>query len=309
MKQIVQSVFPGNRLIRTWPLEGGISAGMTAIELQEPGGPPKTVILRAHSDGQIRDGSGKAADEFRLLRFLHNLGVAAPRPYYLDTSGAVLSRPYMVIEYIDGRMDLAPADVDAYLRILAGQLVKIHGIDGCNPGLAFLRSSKKGCAQMRRGRSAEADQSLDEERIRIAVEKYKPKSGGNPPALLHGDYWPGNTLWCKGELVGVIDWEDATVGDPLFDLANSRMEVAWILGIDALRLFTDHYRSLMSLEYRNLPYWDLCAALRFIRLARGDLAGLAAYFAPYGRDDITEETIRANYAAFVNQAFKRLVIS
>jgi aminoglycoside phosphotransferase (APT) family kinase protein len=36
-------------------------------------------------------------------------------------------------------------------------------------------------------------------------------------SLLHGDYWPDNTLWRDGRLVCVIDWEDAALGDPLAD--------------------------------------------------------------------------------------------
>jgi aminoglycoside phosphotransferase (APT) family kinase protein len=150
--------------------------------------------------------------------------------------------------------------------------------------------------------------SLDEGRIRDTLEAAWPFPQRNAPALLHGDFWPGNILWRDSKLVAVIDWEDATLGDPLTDLAISRLDVLWIFGLDAMRSFTQHYISMMAIDYSNLPYWDLCAALRLVRLAGADLAEWAAFFVPFGRPDITEQTIREQYRFFVDQAFEQLAI-
>ncbi len=84
----------------------------------------------------------------------------------------------------------------------------------------------------------------------------------NRPALLHGDIWPGNVLWRDGQPVAIIDWEDAARGDPLADVANSRLEVVWARGAQAMRAFTNAYRSAMDLDYRPLPRWDLQVARR-----------------------------------------------
>ena len=65
---------------------------------------------------------------------------------------------------------------------------------------------------------------------------------------------------------------------------------------------------MMAIDYTNLPYWDLCAALRLIRLAGSDLAEWAAFYPPFGRHDITEQTIRENYGYFVAQAFETLAV-
>ena len=71
--------------------------------------------------------------------------------------------------------------------------------------------------------------------------------------LVHGDYWPGNILWRDGRIVAVVDWEDAAVGEPLADLANCRLEILWSFGIEAMNDFTDDYRSLMTVDFTNLP--------------------------------------------------------
>ncbi len=108
--------------------------------------------------------------------------------------------------------------------------------------------------------------------------------------------------------MAVIDWEDAKLGDPLTDLAISRLDMVWIFGIEAMNTFTDHYKSMMAIDYSNLPYWDLSAALRLIRLAGSNLAEWAAFFLPFGRPDITEQTMREDYKLFITQAFEKLAV-
>jgi aminoglycoside phosphotransferase (APT) family kinase protein len=121
----------------------------------------------------------------------------------------------------------------------------------------------------------------------------------NQPALLHGDFWPGNLLWKDGKLVAVIDWEDAEVGNPLADFAISRLDILWIFGLDALHAFTERYQSLVTLDFSQLAYWDLFAALR----PASRIAAWAAGWPQLGRSDITEATMRAGHRWFVNQAF------
>ena len=64
--------------------------------------------------------------------------------------------------------------------------------------------------------------------------------------------------------MAVIDWEDAALGDPLADVANSRLEILWAFGIAAMIGCTRQYRSMTAVDFANLPYWDLCVALRRI---------------------------------------------
>lgn len=54
----------------------------------------------------------------------------------------------------------------------------------------------------------------------------------------------------------------------------------------------------------NLPYWELCAALRLARLVGAGLEAWAAFFIPWGRPDLTPQTIRRRYQYFVARALK-----
>jgi aminoglycoside phosphotransferase (APT) family kinase protein len=308
LEQVVHGLAPQGKLLRAWPLEGGISAGMTALEITgaPPRGQVKRMVLRRPSEGALRHNPHAAEDEFRLLRVTQSLGLATPKPYHLDQSGEILPTPYLVIEYVEGEMAFAPTDLACYVRQLAEHLARIHSADLSSVDLSFLPRQAGGCAEMQGRRPAEADQALEEGCIRETLASLWPLPWRNAPALLHGDFWPGNVLWREGKLVAVIDWEDAKLGDPLADLGISRLDIAWILGSDAMRAFTRRYQSLVDIDYTSLPYWDLCAALRLIRLAGGHFAEWAAFFAPYGRDDITEQTMSADYRSFVAQAFAEL---
>lgn len=193
--------------------------------------------------------------------------------------------------YIDGAPEFRPADLSDYLHQAATHLAGIHRIDGTAQTLAFLPQQTKGFG----ARPATLDDTLDEERIREQIEHLWPIPQHNPTVLLHGDFWPGNLLWQDGQLAAVIDWEDAAIGDPLADLGNTRLELLWAFGLDAMIQFTQCYHARNAVDLTNLPYWDLCAALR-----------PAGKLGTWGLDAATEKAMRADHQWFVTQAFMRL---
>jgi aminoglycoside phosphotransferase (APT) family kinase protein len=115
--------------------------------------------------------------------------------------------------------------------------------------------------------------------------------------LLHGDFWPGNAIWREGELLAMIDWEDAAVGDPLWDLAVSRLDVLWTLGMEAMQTYTRLYLGFNPLDLRSLPYWDLCVALR-----------PANQISHWAEDEAAKLRMRQRHHLFVDQALEALVL-
>ena len=307
-QRLFEAIAPQSKLLRAWPLKGGISAEMTALEIERPDRQVSRLIVRRPGDSVLKRNPRAAEDEFKLLQMTRSLGLATQTPYYLDQSGAIFPAPYLVIEYIDGQPEFSIAHIDDAAQQLATHLARIHSADHSKHDLSFLPAPPRGFIDRFGERPAIVNSSLDEGRIRDTLEAAWPFPQRNAPALLHGDFWPGNILWWDGQLVAVIDWEDATLGDPLTDLAISRLDMLWIFGLDAMRSFTQQYISMMAIDYSNLPYWHLCAALRLVRLAGANLAEWAAFFVPFGRPDITEQTIREQYRFFVDQAFEQIAI-
>lgn len=300
--QIAQRVRPGSALLRAWALPGGISAQMTALEVRDPDGQIAYMVVREPDPRVLQRNPAAIAREYQTLDLVQSVGVAAPQPYLLDESGTILPFPYLVMEYIDGVPDYAPADIEHYVRQFATQLAAIHRIDGTQSALAFLPRQADSLAIKLENPPAVLDASLQEARIRAALARVWPLPPTNRLVLVHGDFWPGNLLWRNGQLIAVVDWEDAAVGNPLADFAISRLDLLWIFGVEAMRAFTAHYQHLVDLDFRHLAYWDLAAALR----PMGRLDEWAADWTALGRPDITESSMRAGHEWFIEQAFAAL---
>jgi aminoglycoside phosphotransferase (APT) family kinase protein len=296
-EQVIHKIDPQSKLLRSWELTGGVSAQMTALEIERPGGHTQKMIVRQHGEGELKRNPQIAADEFKLLKLLHSLGLATPEPYYLDQSGEIFSTPHIVLEYIEGEPEFAPPDLSDLILQFAKHLSRIHQVDCSHLDMSFLPQQAKKVAGKLSVRPANIGESVDERRIRDTLEAVWPIPQRNPSVLLHGDFWPGNILWRDGQLVAIIDWEDAAIGDPLADVANGRREVLWAFGIDAMEQFTHMYQSVAAIDLTNLPYWDLCAALR-----------TASQLSAWGLDDATQKSMREGHVWFINQAFEKLAV-
>ncbi len=283
-EKLVRKIDPQSRFLRAWTLTGGISAQVTAMEIVRGDSQTQKMIVRRHGDADFEHNPRVAADEFKLMQILKNAGVAVPAPLYLDDSGEIFDRPVLVIEFIDGKTEFSPANVDDYMRQMAVSLAKIHRIERVD--LDFLPYiERKRCIV---SLHETVGDYLDEGRIREMLES-APQ--GNPHGLVHGDFWQGNVLWRDGQLAAVIDWEDAALGDPLVDVANARLEILWSMGVAAMENFTRQYQSLNAIDFSGLPYWDMCVALRN-----------AARIGVWGLDAAAEQKMRDEIRWFVGQA-------
>ncbi len=288
---LIQRVAPGSKLLRTWPLQGGVSAQVTAFEIAHPAGQQQKLLVRRHGLRDRQRNPQIATTEFRLLQLLQQANMVAPAPYYLDQAGEFFNIPCLVMEYIEGVTELAPTNLTNFVEQAATQLAQIHRIDSTHFDLSFLARYGKGFGE----RPATLDAALQEAQIRARLEALWPLPQPTPSVLLHGDFWPGNLLWREERLAAVIDWEDAAVGDPLADVGNCRLELLWAFGAEAMMRFTEAYRRLTNLDWVNLPYWDLCAALR-----------PAGKLHTWGLDAAVEKAMREKHHWFVTQAFETL---
>ncbi len=290
---------PRAALLRTWALRGGISSRMTVLEYAV-GSERRRVVLR-QPDGALYENPRAVANEFALLQSLTAAGLPAPAACLLCESNTPLGAPFLLIEYIDGDPDFAKAIGQDSIRQLAEQLVRIHRTPFAGTGPEALpRYVPRFVDQRER---VYPDASLRGAEIRDVLSRSWAPQEANAPTLLHGDYWPGNVLWNGGRLVGVVDWEESRIGDPLVDLAIARLEMLWTFGLEAMHAFTRQYATLSSFDLDELPYWDLDAALRPVF----NLGEWAAGWPELGRPDVTAATMRAAHRTFVDMAFEALL--
>jgi len=81
------------------------------------------------------------------------------------------------------------------------------------------------------------------------------------PTFVHDDYWPGNTVWFRGRLTGVIDWTYGELGDPRIDVAQCRLDLALINDFDVADTFAAAYESLSPGSLPDLWFFDLLRGL------------------------------------------------
>lgn len=220
-------------------------------------------MLHQYGAANLRADPQIATHEYRLLDLLATAGLPVPRPYLADASCSILASPCLLQDFIDGERIDDPPDLTAFTAELATTLAALHGTVIDRADVPFLADVLDDTTRMMGTRSARAGAFPWAAAVLGALKAAWPPQQLNRSTVLHGDYWPGNVLWRGGRLVGVVDWEDALFGDPLADLAVTRLEVGGFYGTAAMNQLTDQYLALRpGLDVSMLPLWDLRAAMR-----------------------------------------------
>lgn len=261
------------------------SADVTIVKFQQPGQEEKIWVIR-----QIDN----ATQEFELLKLLRSAGVQVPQPLFLDASCRLAPAPYLILEFIDGMPEMKWADPVKNGRQIGLQLAKIHAVDSSQYNTSFLPGYTV---------NLKPDSGNPREKpIRDVLLPNWPIEHQNAPTIVHGDLWPGNVLWRDGNLVSIIDWEDANLGDRLKDLAICRFDHLFIFGREAMQAITETYIENSSANLNMLPYWDLYAALRALPV----IPQWAAGWQDSGRPELNEEAIWNSHQWFVDQALAKI---
>ncbi|MGE7903304.1 aminoglycoside phosphotransferase family protein [Peribacillus sp. NPDC094092] len=295
-ERLVQKFDQGNKLIRAWELNGGISAQVTGIEILQSSGRIVKMIVRQHGDNDLKHNPNIAADEHKLLGILKAAGLPVPMSYYVEQSCEIFSKPCILIEFIEGKSEFSPSNLNDHILQLANNLAKIHRVHCADLPISFLPKVENTYVEMLNNKERVIlDETLNLSMIRELLISLLPLPSKNKEVILHGDYWPGNILWKEGKLVSIIDWEDSGLGDPLADLANSQLEISYHFGMQAMNDFTHQYKSMMQeLNYTNLPFWQLFAALRL------------STFPAWGLEKSKENNWRKIHKSFVRQAINQI---
>jgi aminoglycoside phosphotransferase (APT) family kinase protein len=123
-----------------------------------------------------------------------------------------------------------------------------------------------------------------------------------PPVLAHYDFHPGNTLWRRGRLTGVVDWLSAASGWASADVAYCRLDLTLQLGAEVGDRFAAAYSAVVGRPREHAIAWDAAAALRALPAPGGWLRG----YHDLGRGDLTLPTVEARLDAFIASALRHL---
>jgi aminoglycoside phosphotransferase (APT) family kinase protein len=176
--------------------------------------------------------------EYRILSRIHEAFPYAPRPVLFCADRDVLGEEFYLMERLQGLilrrdlpagLSLSPDQARALCRNLVDVHAELHAVDYEAAGLGELGHPEGYVARQvdgwsNRYRAARTEDVPDNEALMAWLAANRPPEAARA-ALIHNDYKFDNVVLdrCDGQwrITGVLDWEMATIGDPLMDLGAS----------------------------------------------------------------------------------------
>ena len=242
-------------------------------------------VLRRPPHGASAKGGHDMSREFRVLSLLEKAGFSkVPAPLSIEESGEVLGTPFYVMQRLEGLIlrardaqnaALTPDTMRHLTKRLIDNLVEIHRLDIEKTGLAslgkpegYVRRQVEGWIE--RYEKAQTDDVINMEDTAAWLRKNDPRA--QAPTLIHNDYKFDNLVWNSNlsEITGILDWEMATVGDPLMDLG---VALAWWCEAG-----DGDFSKMMNLTWLNGALTRQQAADRYAEKTGRDLSDILFYY-------------------------------
>jgi len=216
--------------------QGGAS-NPTFLLVTRKGDRFRRFVMRKKPPGPLLPSAHQVDREYAAMRALAATDVPVPNARLLCMNDSIIGTAFYVMDYVPGRilMDaslpaLTSSDRTALYDSFGLTLAHLHSVDYQAVGLGeFGRAGDYIERQLGRFikqyRAAESERIAEMEELIAALPSRVP--GDRRVAIVHGDFKLGNMMVHPTEprVVAVLDWELATIGDPLADLAFSAF--AW----------------------------------------------------------------------------------
>jgi len=196
----------------------------------------RELVLRRPPFGANIKGGHDMGREYRILSSLQHVYPQVPRPLLYCDDPAVLGAPFYIMERVNGvilrnripaGLTLTPEQMHRICLALIDTLVELHRIDYTAAGLGELGKPAGYVARqvegwLKRYDNARTDDIAGMEQAATWLQAHLPTNSES--ALIHNDFKYDNVVLDSAQLdriVAVLDWEMATIGDPLTDLGTT----------------------------------------------------------------------------------------
>lgn len=257
-------------------------------------------VLRRRPPGVLVAGAHAIDREFRVLKSMAACAFPAPEPILYCEDEALIGSAFYLASYVDGRVfwdaelpGVQTGDRTVIYNHMNAGLAALHSIDPAAADLADLgRGEGYAARNLSRWSRAWADSKLvdipDMDWLVRALPDAVPEQGSI--AFIHGDYGLSNLIFdpIRPRLLAVLDWEMATVGDPLIDLAH-HLRPWWelaeesgaatslvdrdltALGIPSMDDYIAAYCARRGLPVPDMAYYLAHAQFRYAAMVQGIL--------------------------------------
>ena len=196
----------------------------------------RELVLRRPPFGAKIKSAHDMGREYRILSHLVPVYPKVPRTLNYCEDESVLGAPFYLMERVCGiilrakppeGLELTPTLMRRISGNFINNLAEIHGVDLVGAGLGDLGKPEDHVTRqvegwIKRYQNARTDDIPEMERIAGWLNEHKPTESG--ACLIHNDYKYDNLVLDPNDvsqIKAVLDWEMATLGDPLMDLGST----------------------------------------------------------------------------------------
>ena len=290
---LARAVSKGSSVVRIRRLGGGLGSANHLLVLQTRSGRTLEVVLK-----RFRPDDDPPTHEWQGLAFAQRLNVPSPAPVAFDKTGEWFGAPALVMTRLPGRAELNFADPDALYEQIAFAAVTIAATSTRRLPAYVARPMFDGDwnppAKIRR--SPLSDRAI------AKVRALMPRQMKRDRVIGHNDLHPGNMLWTRQRLTGLVDWSFVNLTFPERDAGYCCAEIAVLRGVREAERFLDIYTDVSSAAASDVRFWSLVQAINALRWVKS----WAYAYREQGRRDLTDELAVRRAAAFVRHTTERL---
>ena len=232
LRWLVDTIAPDGEVVDIGVMPGGSTAAMHRATIRRPNDTTRTVVLRRYVLDRILDETPDiVTHEAHAIVLVAPLVVPTPELLARDPSGAQTDAPALVMSALDGR----PAWETLrrhHLDTMAEALVELHSV----PPEALTRARP-----IRHYEQAVYEPPRWTTKPALWERAFELFHGPIPTddlAFVHRDFHPGNLLWTRTRLTGIVDWQAACVGPASIDVGHCRLNMTYSDPLQADRLRT-----------------------------------------------------------------------
>jgi aminoglycoside phosphotransferase (APT) family kinase protein len=250
--------------------------------------PDRELVLRRPPVGTKAISAHDMKREFLIQSKLKSVYELVPHVIALCEDHSILGSNFYVMERIQGEIfrrdvpeSLTQDDISIMATSLVSGLAKLHAVDSSvlselNKGSGYVARQVAGWSK--RYRDALTDDVPDGESVMNWLEINKPQDVDS--CIIHGDWRIDNLVFdlADKKLVGVLDWELATVGDPLMDLGSAlaywvdrddepnfaalRRQPSHLPGMPTRKEFIEKYLKLSGRKCDDFTFYEVFGLFR-----------------------------------------------
>lgn len=238
----------GARVVSSTRMFGGSSTAIHAVDVRDRRGHIHRLVLRRFIRPNWKY-PGLPRREAAVLEALEAVRYHAPRLVALDDGPNETDVRALLMTRLPGHVELAPTRAEPWLRQMAEELPVFHALQ-----VGSLRRYRPYYDPRIREVPTWSKQP---EAWRAVFALASTRQPATAARFIHRDYHPGNILWQRGHLTGVVDWISACAGPPQVDIAHCRVNLVRLHGMGVAFGFLAAYASAAGCSVSDYdPYWD-----------------------------------------------------